>query len=373
MSNQSIHTINTHNNMQRNKINFKGQKIFVGIDVHKNSWQVTSLTETGLKRTHLQNNASAKELHDFLNRYYPEGEYIAVYEAGFSGFSTYYALKEQGIECMVIHAADVPTSQYETLMKSDKVDSEKLAKALRAGTLKGIYIREKENLDDRSLVRIRTTIVGELSAYRHRIKHLLMTHGIELPEPFASMNNCWNKAFIKWLREDVILMSSTRRSLDSLIDQVESVRKNLLQITLEIRKLSRSSKYSERMELLRSVPGIGLICSMSLLTEIYDFERFHNEREFASYLGLIPTSHSSGDKVVHGEKTFRGNKQLGPLLIQGSWVAVRKDSVLSSAFSKYLRRMTPQKAIVRIARKMSNIIFAVLKTGKKYVPFEGNK
>ena len=358
--------------MQRNKISFKGQKIFVGIDVHKNSWHVTSLTETGIKRTHPQK-ASAKELHDFLNRYYPEGEYIAVYEAGFSGFSTYYALKEQGIDCMVINAADVPTSQYETLMKSDKVDSVKLARSLRAGTLKCIYIREKENLDDRSLVRIRTTIVRDLSAYRHRIKHLLLTHGVELPERFARMKNCWTRAFIKWLKEEVTLMSSTRRSLDVLIDQVETIRKNLLQVTLQIRKLSHSSKYSERVELIRSIPGIGLITSMTILTEIYDFGRFHNEREFASYLGLIPTSHSSGDKVVHGEKTFRGNRQAGPMLIESSWVAILKDPGLSTAYRNFLQRMEPQQAIVRIARKMSNIIFAVLKTGKKYVPFEGNK
>ena len=90
--------------MQRNIISFKGQKIFIGIDVHKNTWQVTTLTETGMKKTHPQK-ASAKELYDFLNRHYPEGEYLAVYEAGFSGFSTYYALKEQGIGCIVINAA----------------------------------------------------------------------------------------------------------------------------------------------------------------------------------------------------------------------------------------------------------------------------
>ena len=358
--------------MQRNRISFKGQKIFIGIDVHKTTWQVTTLTQTGIKKTHPQK-ASAKELYDFLNRYYPEGEYMAVYEAGFSGFSTYYALKEQGIDCMVINAADVPTSQYESVMKSDKVDSEKLARSLRAESLKCIYIREKENLDDRSLVRIRTSIVKDLTAYRRRIKHLLMTHGVELPERFAGMKNCWSRAFIKWLKEEATLMSSTRQSLDMLVDHVQTIRKNLLKVTLQIRKLGQSSKYAEKFNLIKSIPGIGLITTMSLLTEIYDFGRFHNEREFASYLGLIPTSHSSGDKVVHGEKTFRGNRHLGPMLIEASWVAITKDPGLCIAYRTFLQRMQPQQAIVRIARKMSNIIFAVLKTGRKYVPFEGNR
>jgi hypothetical protein len=78
--------------MQRNKISFKGQKIFVGIDVHKTTWEVAVLTESGLLRRHSQE-SSAKVLFDFLRKHYPDGEYHAVYESGFSGFATYYALK----------------------------------------------------------------------------------------------------------------------------------------------------------------------------------------------------------------------------------------------------------------------------------------
>ena len=90
--------------MQRNKISFKGQKIFIGIDVHKKNWDVAIAPEVGNVKRHTQK-ASAKELFDFLKKHYPDGDYLAVYESGFSGFSTYYALKEVGIECMVTHAA----------------------------------------------------------------------------------------------------------------------------------------------------------------------------------------------------------------------------------------------------------------------------
>ena len=87
--------------------------------------------------------ASATDLATYLNRNFPEGEYHAVYEAGFTGFSTYYAMSECDIDCIVIHAADVPSTQYDEVMKTDKVDSEKLAKSLKTGLLRGIYIREK--------------------------------------------------------------------------------------------------------------------------------------------------------------------------------------------------------------------------------------
>ena len=85
--------------MQRKEISFKGQKVFIGIDVHKDSWRVAIAPEIGVVKGHSQK-PSAQELLDFLKKYYPDGEYHAVYESGFSGFSTYYALQDVGIDCI---------------------------------------------------------------------------------------------------------------------------------------------------------------------------------------------------------------------------------------------------------------------------------
>lgn len=358
--------------MQRNKISFSGQKIFVGIDVHKRKWSVATITESGFERVHSQN-ASAQELIDFLHRHYPEGDYVVVYEAGFTGFSTYYSLAEAGIECLVIHPADVPTTQYESVMKTDKVDCLKLAKSLRAGLLNGIYIRPKDSIDERGVVRIRRAIIKDLSRYKIRVKHLLMSNGVILPEQFDKRRgSCWSGAFIAWLKSDIKLLSSTRRSLDLLIAQVERMRLAQLQATRELRILSRTEAYRENYDLICSVPGIGGIVAMTLLTEVHDISRFSNERQFASYLGLVPTSHSSGDKTIHGEMTFRGNKDLGPMMIEAAWIAIRNDIGLASSFSQYCRKMKSQQAIVRVARKLSNIIIAVLKNKRKYVPYAIN-
>ena len=358
--------------MQRNKISFKGQKIFIGIDVHAKNWEVAIAPEVGNVKRHTQK-ASAKELFDFLKKHYPDGDYLAVYESGFSGFSTYYALKEVGIDSIVIHAADVPTTQYEEVMKTDRVDSVKLVRSLKAGLLKGIYIREKENIDDRSVVRIRKTIQKQLSGYKARVKHMLHCNGVLLPERFEKPGSHWSKAFIKWLKEDVALLSSTRNSLDLLIRQVETIRMTLLEATKMMRLLSQTERYKRKFDLLQTVPGIGVAVSMCILTEVFDVKRFHNEKEFAAYLGLIPTSHSSGDKVAHGEMTFRGNKQLGPMIIEAAWITICKDAGLGSLYLRYKERMKPQEAIVRIARKLSNIIFAILKNEKEYVPYHTGK
>ena len=369
LTKQYTFTVKYRTSMQRNKISFKGQKIFIGIDVHAKNWEVAIAPEVGIVRRHSQK-ASAKELFDFLKKNYPDGKYQAVYESGFSGYSTYYALKEVGIDCKVIHAADVPTTQYEEVMKTDRVDAVKLARSLKAGLLKGNYVMEKQYIDDRSVVRIRRTIRKQLGAYKSRVKHMLHCHGVEYPERFSKKQTHWSRAFITWLMKDVRLMSDTRASLDLLIRQVEALRGTLLEATRQLRKMSQTERYKHRYDLLKSIPGIGLIIAMGILTEVCDVKRFHNENQFAAYLGLIPTSHCSGEKTVHGEKTFRGNKQLGTMIVEAAWVTIGRDAGLGAQYFQYKKRMKPQEAIVRIARKLSNIIFSVLKNEKEYVPYQ---
>ena len=359
--------------MQRNKISFKGQKIFVGIDVHKLTWEVAVLTESGFLKRHSQE-SSAKVLFDFLRKHYPDGEYHAVYESGFSGFAMYYALKEYGIDCVITHAADVPTTQYEEVMKTDKIDAEKLARTLKNNEVKRpVYIREKDNIDDRGVIRIRKTIQKQLSGYKARVKHMLHNNGVELPKRFEKPGTHWSRAFITWLIQDVKLLSSTRLSLDLLIRQVEVIRGTLLEATRELRNLSQTERYKHRFELLLTIPGIGQQVSMCILTEVWDVSRFPNEKAFAHYLGLVPGCHDSGPHKSNGEKTFRGNKHLGPMIIEACWIAIYKDIGLGACYAYHKQRMNPQKAIVRVARRMSNIIYSVLKNDKAYEPYQWDK
>lgn len=352
--------------VQSKGINFSGQNIYIGIDVHLKSWHVTVLTESGHKRKHSQE-ASASALFEYLKRHYPGGHYQAIYESGFSGFSTYYALSSFGIKCVIAHAADVPTGQNESVMKSDSVDSEKLARTLRDGSLKHtVYVPDREILDHRGMVRFRRVLQNQLSGHKARVKHLLYSNGVSLPEIFANRSTHWSRRFMRWLREDVRLLSSTRETLDLLLDQVERLRIDVLAITRKIRQLSRTERYANRMNLLLSVPGIGLINAISLLTELENTDRFHGQKSFAGYLGLVPTCHDSGENKKTGEMTFRGNKQLRMLLVEAAWIAIRQDSAMAAAYGNYHKRMTSQEAIIRIARKLSNRIFCVLKTGKKY-------
>ena len=353
--------------MQKYKVSFKGQNIYVGIDVHLKTWHVTTLTESGCKYSFSQH-ADAKELFDRLNKKFPEAHFKSAYEAGFCGFSAHYALTEQGIENIVVHAADIPTTGKEKALKTDAVDSEKIAWALKRGELTGIYIKDKRYMDDTNLMRLRQRFIMDLSRQKNRTKHLLYTQGVTYPERFRKNSTHWSRNFMKWLREEVELLSEQKMSLILLCEQVENTRKAILKVTREIRRLSTTDRYKENYNLLITVPGLGLITSMSVLTELdNNIMRFPNERSFVAILGLIPTCHDSGARKVSGEKINRGNKHLGPLIVESCWIAIQRDIELSAYYSKCCQSMKPHKAIIKVARKLACRAYAVLKTKKKYV------
>ena len=353
--------------MQKYKISFKGQNIYVGIDVHLKTWHVTTLTETGCKYSFAQH-SDAKELFDRLNKKFPDAHFKSAYEAGFCGFSAHYALTGQGIENIVVHAADIPTTGKEKAMKTDAVDSEKIARALKRGQLTGIYVKDRRFMDDTNLMRLRQRFIKDLSRLKCRTKSLLYAQGVTYPERFSRNRTHWFRNFMKWLREEVELLSEEKLTLMLLCDEVENMRKAILKVTREIRHLSTTEKYRENFELLTSVPGFGLITSMSLLTELDNNPiRFPNERKFAAFLGLIPTCHDSGGKKVSGEKTFRGNKYLGPLIVEASWIAIQRDSQLGAYYTNCCQSMKPQMAIIKVARRLACRAYAVMKTKKNYV------
>ena len=119
-----------------NKLSFKDKEIFTGIDVHKRSWDIRILTaHTSQKQIH-KASPSPKFIADYLNRHYPDANYKCVYEAGFSGFWIQEELTKLGVDTIIVHPADVPTTDKEKRFKDDRIDSNKLAISLRSGQLR---------------------------------------------------------------------------------------------------------------------------------------------------------------------------------------------------------------------------------------------
>ena len=305
-------------------------------------------------------------LAEYLSVHFPNGNYYSAYEAGFSGFWAHYHLQSHGINNIVINPADVPTTQKEQYQKNDLVDSRKIARSLRSGLLTPIYVSSNEYMEDRSLIRIRSALVKDMVRFKVRIKSFLNFFGVGYPERFENTRTHWSRNFIKWLKEIQFETESGRTALDMLIKEAESQRELLLEVNKKIRALCRLDKYRTDIDLLQTVPGIGITGAVVFLTQIENIERFKTVDRLASYAGLIPTSHSSGEKENNGEMTFRGQKILKSMLIESAWVAVRMDSALSLSYNTYIKRMQPNKAMIRIARKLLSRMYYALKNKRPY-------
>jgi len=160
--------------------------------------------------------------------------------------------------------------------------------------------------------------------------------------------------------------TSGKQALNLLINQVELMRAQILEATKQIKILSRSERYQKNMDLITKIPGIGLITGMTLLTELDDIRRFENSDKLCSFIGLVPTMSSSGEREKHGHITRRSNHLLRMMIIESAWIAVRYDPALTLAYQTYCKKMEANKAIIRIARKLITRIQVVLRDQIEY-------
>lgn len=348
------------------KINFKGQNVYAGIDIHLKSWKVTVMIEGREHKTFSQD-PSAETLSNYLRKNFPEASYYSAYEAGFCGFSSHRELEKFGVSNIVVNPADVPTTDKEKKQKEDKRDSRKIANSLRNGELDGIYIPSKGMEELRGLIRYRKTLVKEIGRNKNRIKSLLYFSGIKIPFALDTASKHWSGKFTQWLKTVGMSTPYGNMVLEETMDTTEHLRKKLLKVNKELRNINKNSEYAPKLNLLQSIPGVGLVMAITLLSETEDIMRFKNLDQLCSFVGLVPTTKSSGDKEKVGRITPRSNRFLRSNIVESAWIASRIDPSLIYSFNELCKRMQPHEAIIRIAKKLLNRVRYVMKNETVYV------
>lgn len=347
-------------------LDFSGSTIYCGVDVHKKSWRV-NIQDKEFELEDFTQNADAVLLYKHLNRCYPNAKFVVGYESGFSGFSTQRQLSSFGLTCLVINAADVPTSDKEKRQKHDKADARKLCQHLQSRKVKGIYIPDSEWEHGRTLVRTRARIVSNQTRCKNRIWQLLHFSGLPAPAN-QQEGKYWSKRFICHLQQiDCGGSIHLHQSLQLLIKDYLQTRQLLLEATRAIRKLCRDNRYATSIKLLRSIPGVGEIIAAIILFELQDVKRFKHLDNLCCYAGLVPDTADSGDTKRNKGITKRTNHYLRTALVEASWNVVRKDPALLMKYKEYCRRMEKNKAIIRISKHLLARVHYVLKHQKEYV------
>jgi len=347
------------------QLDFHGQNIYVGIDAHLKNWGVTILLENISHKT-FSMDPSSEILSNYLNHHFPGGTYYTAYEAGFCGYSIHKSLEDYGIKNIIVNPADIPTSDKERKQKEDKRDSRKIARSLRNGELEAIYIPCQSTLELRGLVRYRRSLVKDINRNKTRIKAFLHFHGIKIPNELESASRHWSSNFSSWLETIRLTTSFGHTVITNTLKTVHLLRAVLLTINKELRIIAKSNNYVNKVNCLTSIPGIGLITALSFLSELEDINRFKCLDKLSSYVGLVPTTNSSGESEKVGNITPRSNKYLRGMLIESAWIAARIDPAMALAYNNLCKRMKANKAIVRIAKKLLSRIRFVLKHETKY-------
>jgi transposase len=327
------------------------------MDVHLKNWNITLYHgQQYLRKFQQESNPAILIRH--LKATYPNAHFKLAYEAGFCGFWIQRSFERAGMECIVVNAADVPQTDKGSKTKTDTTDSRRIALALSGGMLTPIHIPVEQTESDRSLVRYRYKLRNDLARSKVRIKSHLHKSGIKLPVEFT--NSKFTAAFIKWLKELEIPHHVSKLTLTRMIEHVEYLQGQMLQLTRDLRVLVRTPRYEHQAKLLMTVPGIGSLTALTLLTEIGDIKRFKTFYHFNSFIGLCPTEFSSGESERKGSITPRHHSLLRSLMVETAWCAIGLDPAMTIDYNDYIKRMTGKRAIIRIARRMLSRIYHLL-------------
>jgi len=347
----------------RTKIDFSGKTIYVGIDIHQKDWQVAKISE-GIVLGNYRMTGNSPELITHLRKHYPGASFKCVYESSAWGFTLQRQLTAAGMDCIVVHAGDVPGTNKEKANKTDMVDALRLAMHHAKGSLEGIHVPEEEIQKDRNLIRFRKKLVGDINRSKNRLKSLLKYQGIQIPAMFGKAN--WSHNFMKWVEEQAGKDPLLQDTILLMLEEIKVLRQLLLKTEKKLRELLQSPKYNQKAKLAMSVPGIGPTVSMLFLLEIGDVRRFKTFEQLNSFVVFYPGSHSSGEKECHTGISGRKHKQLRSALVEAAWQAIRKDPALLEAYQQLIKRMKGSEAIIRIARKLLRRMRSVLLSGKSY-------
>lgn len=338
-------------------------RLFVGIDVHKKQWSVSIYTDQIHHRTFSQP-PRPEALQSYVDTHFPGAIVCCAYEATRFGFWIARQFESYGYDCLVVNPADIPSTHQQTQNKTDPTDSRKIAKTLRAGLLTGSHIPSTTTEGDRQLFRYRKRLWSDLVRIKNRIKGTLMFAGISIPHDMD--NAYWTKAFLHWLSLVEMPSPSARLTIDLLLEQYRLVYAHFLKASIKVRKLLRTARYQSNARLLQSIPGIGPLTSVQLLTELEDIQRFSSFKKLNSFIGFKPTTYSSGDHDWKGHLSIRKHKALRSALVECAWQTIQKDPAMLLRYEELIKRMTKKRAIVVIARKLLSRIYHVLKYQEPY-------
>jgi len=324
--------------------------LYIGLDIHKKFTQACVLDSNGRFVCNERIRTDVTDIGHWFERIetITNDELVVAMEATGFYFWIYDCIAARGHEVKVVHPTKVkPLMRART--KNDKNDAYMLADLLRSRCLEGIYVPSKEVREMRELTRHRESLVGKKGDLKREILALLLQRGTTVPDEYRTNFSQKHIARIRSL-DDFIL--------DEKLDLLELVMEKIKNIELHL-----DDRYGqdEEVQLIRTVPGIGLVTASVIKAEIDDVTRFSSAKSLAAYVGLTPMTYQSGEKEW-GSHTRNGNNRIKHVLIEA--MLFHRQHCPDSRISRYDQRkrvaIGRQKSVIATARKLMEAIYFML-------------
>ncbi|MDC3192407.1 IS110 family transposase [Pseudoalteromonas elyakovii] len=291
--------------------------LFIGLDTHKEFNEVAYIEDhRGAQPVHFGRTPSSKIAVKKLVRHfeskYPDATLHFVYEAGPCGYWIYRLITSLGHCCYVVAPSLIPKKPGERV-KTDKRDAMKLAKLLKTEDLTPIYVPEPEDEAVRDLSRAREVAMKDLKDAKYQLKALLLRNNIN----YAGTAN-WSLKHLRWLTELVLPHPAQQLVLQEFIQTISERMARLERLDNELTHHVHQWRYYPVVKAIQAMRGVRLLVAAGVIAELGDLSRFDHPRKLMSYLGLVPSEHSSGGKRHIGAITKCGNGRARRLLIEGA-------------------------------------------------------
>lgn len=290
--------------------------IHIGLDVHNDSIAVSIAPSdsTEVRRWGILG-GTHEHVHKFLKQLqaaHPEATLKFCYEAGPRGFPLARFLRGLGHECILVSPSRVPRRPGDRV-KTDRRDADQLARLLRAGELTGIHVPEPEDEAMRDLLRSRDQVRRAQHRARQQLKMFLLRHNLRYAGKSA-----WTPAHLRYLARIKMPFPTQQFALQELMHSITEAGERLERYDTELARQVAGWRWEPVVKALMSLRGVALLNAATLVAELGDLNRFTRPQELMSYLGLVPSEHTTGTDRQQGGLTKMGNGYARRALVEAA-------------------------------------------------------
>ena len=338
----------------------ESKKSTVGLDLGHKSYKACRVNSEG-KHEYVAGSVDPKGLQKFIDWLDPQ-DHIYL-ETGTNSAAVARQLKKKGFRVFLLNANRLHFI-FKSSRKTDKNDALNIARYAHALDNKDMFIVQipsEKQANLRQLCHERKRAVKRLTQSKNTFYSLylnILGRTIKRKEisTIEKMKNV--------IERD--LPASAHSKAYRVIEEIEFYQEILKKIEAEIKKALE--EFQPLYDLLTSMPGIGMINALAIIAYCGDFSSFRRGAQVAKYAGLVPRIDQSGDKCHYGHLVYDSNKYLRGLLINAAWAHLRckQNTQLKEFYYRKKKQIGSKKAIVAVARKMIETLYAMSKTGEFY-------